>query len=56
MTILGPAAVQELVVFMAWVAVQTPVFKDIKVIIVNSSLVKERSSSSSRVIKATQSS
>ena len=56
MAIMGRAAAQELAVFMAREVVQIPVFGDIKAAIINSSLVKENSSSSSRVIKAIQSS
>ena len=41
--------------FMARAAVQTPAFRDIKAVIINSSLVKE-SNISSRVIKAIRSS
>ena len=49
-TILGLAAAQELAVFMARAAVQTPAFRDIKAVIINSSLVKESNSSSSRAV------
>ena len=40
MAIMGRAATQELVAFMAPVAVQAPAFRDIKAVIINSSLVK----------------
>ena len=56
MAIKAQAAAQELAAFMARAAVQDPVFKEARVVIINSSLVKEVSSSSSRVIRAIQNS
>ena len=56
MAIMGRAAAQELVVFMARVAVQVLAFRDIKAVIISSNLVKGNNSSSSRVIKAIRSS
>ena len=55
MVIMGLVAVQGLAVFMARVAAQAPAFRDVKEAIINHSLVKESSSSSSRVIKVTRS-
>ena len=56
MAIMGRAAAQVLAVFMARAAVQILASREIKAVIINNSLVKEDSSSSSQVIKATQSS
>ena len=56
MAIMGLVVVQGLAVFMARVAVQVPAFKDIRAVIINSSLVKGNNSSSNRVIKAIRSS
>ena len=56
MAIMGLVVVQELAVSMAQVAAQDPAFRDANEgAITNSSLVKESSSSSSRVIRATRS-
>ena len=52
MVVMDLAAVQGLAAFMARAAVQTPVFKDIWVEIISSSLVREGNNISSRVIKA----
>ena len=52
MVVMDLAAAQGLAVFMAQATVQTPVFRDIRVEIISSSLVREGNSSSSRVIKA----
>ena len=56
MAIKAQAAAQELSAFMAQAAVQGPVFRETRAVITNSSLVKEVNSSSSRVIRAIQSS
>ena len=56
MAIKAQAVAQELAAFMARAAVQDPVFREARVVIINSSLVKEVSSSSSRVIRAIQNS
>ena len=56
MAIKAQAAAQELAAFMARAAVQDPVFREARVVIINNSLVKEVSSSSSRVIRAIQNS
>ena len=52
MEIKAQAAVQEPAAFMARAVVQDPIFKETRVVIINSSLVKEVSSSRSRVIRA----
>ena len=56
MAIMGQAAFQELVAFMDRAAVRALAFRDIKAVIINSSLVKGSNNSSSRVIKAIRSS
>ena len=56
MAVMDLAAVQGLAAFMARAAVQTPVFRDSRVEIISSNLVREDNSSSSRVIKAIRSS
>ena len=52
MAVMDLAAVQGLAVFIARAAAQTPGFRDLRVEIINSSLVREDNSSSSWVIKA----
>ena len=52
MVVMDLAAVQGLAAFMARVAVQIPVSRDSRVEIINSNLVREDNSSSSRVIRA----
>ena len=52
MEIKAQAAAQELAAFMARATVQVPASRDIKAVIINSSLVKGSNNSSSRVIKA----
>ena len=56
MAIKAQAAAQELAAFMARAVVQDPVFRETRAVIINNSLVKEVSSSSSRVIRAIQNS
>ena len=56
MAIMGLVAAQGLAVSMARVAAHVLAFRDVKEAIINSSLVKESSSSSSRVTRVTQSS
>ena len=52
MVVMDLAAVQGLAAFMARVAVQIPVFRDSRVEIINSNLVRGDNSSSSRVTRA----
>ena len=56
MAIKAQAAAQELAAFMARAAVQDPVFREARVVIINNRLVKKVSSSSSQVIRAIQNS
>ena len=56
MAIMGRAAAQELVVSRARAAVQVLAFRDIKAVIISTSLVKASNSSNSRVIRAIRSS
>ena len=56
MAIKAQAAAQEQAAFMARAAVQDTIFREASVVIINSSLVKEVSSSNSRVIRAIQNS
>ena len=56
MAIKAQAAAQELAAFMDRAAVQDPVFREARVVIINNSLVKEVSSSRSRVITDIQNS
>ena len=52
MVVMDRAVVQGLVVFMAQVVVQIPVFRDSREEIISSNLVREDNSSSSWVIRA----
>ena len=56
MAVMDLAAVQGLAAFMARAAVQIPVFRDSRVEIISSNLVREDNSSSSRVTRANRNS
>ena len=56
MAIKAQAAAQELAAFMARAAVQDPVFREARVVIINNKLVREDNRSSSRVTRANRNS